>query len=164
MGKRIGLLVPALALMLFGCAKPYVLLQEGKPLSGYSKIDVEVVADRFLQTKKADAHYDGYAKSCDDMKNVVGGMVRSWLAQNFHGHAGGPAAKLTIDVTDFFTGSGAARLFLGSMANGHLETTCTITGGHSFSTHAKIAGVGLDKIMAYRGTAKAINVYIGDHL
>jgi hypothetical protein len=163
MKKMLALLVLG-GLMVGGCVKPYIQETEGTPLSNYSSIKVSVDSKAFLKTKEGDAHYDGYAKSCEDMNNVITSSVNSWLAANFHGKEGAPAANLVITVEDFYTGSGAARFFLGAAANGHLNVTATITGGHAYRVNAEIAGVGTDKYFAYKRVASATNNYINDHL
>ena len=163
MKKTIALAATAGFLLLAGCVKPYMLLSAGKPLSSYSAIKVSVDATRFLQTKQGDAHYDGYVKSCDDMKNVITNRINTWTAAEFHGTPGGPVANLKIEVDDFYTGSGAARFFLGDAANGHLDVSATISGGHSYRVHAVIQGVGMDKLAAYMRVSSASANYIKDH-
>jgi hypothetical protein len=162
--KKMLALLMLTGLLIGGCGKPYILVTEGTPLSSYSSIKVYVDARAFLKGKEGDAHYDGYVKSCEDMKNVISGNVNTWMAANFHGKAGAPAANLVITVEDFYTGSGAARFFLGAMANGHLNVTAAITGGHSYRVNAVIEGVGTDKYFAYKAVARASNIYIQDHL
>ena len=161
--KKMLALAAAGFLMLTGCVKQYQVVSAGAPLSTYSTIKVTVDAARFLQTKQGDKHYDGYVKSCDDMRGVISGRINNWVASNFQGKAGGPVAELKITVDDFYTGSGAARFFLGDAANGHLNVSCTITGGHEFRSNAQIAGVGTDKLEAYWHVASACNNYIKDH-
>ncbi|HXC64636.1 MAG TPA: hypothetical protein VNZ67_09770 [bacterium] len=163
MKKMLALATAASFLLLAGCVKQYQVESAGTPLSTYSTIKVTVDAARFLQTKEGDKHYDGYVKSCDDMRGVITGRINNWVASNFHGTTGGPVANLKITVDDFYTGSGAARFFLGDAANGHLNVSCTITGGHQFLSHAEIAGVGTDKLEAYWHVASACNSYIMDH-
>ena len=163
MKKMLAVLVLT-GLFAAGCVKPYMLLSSGTPLSNYSAIHVVVDATRFLKNKEGDPHYDGYAKSCQDMRNVITKRIDNWLAANFQGKAGAPAATLTVTVDDFHTGSGAARFFLGDAANGHLDVSCEITGGHLFRVHAVIEGIGMDKLASYMHVASSSESYIKDHL
>jgi hypothetical protein len=150
-------------LFLASCANPYVRVTDGTPLSQYSKIYVKLDATEFLATKLGDAHYDGYAASVVDMRNLVTKQINNWLAANFVGKPGAPAALLVLKIDDFYTGSGAARFFLGSMADGHLDVVGKITGGHVFRVNVKIQGFGFDKVMAYNQLAKDTDRYIADH-
>jgi hypothetical protein len=140
------------------------------PLGSYSSISVSTDAKDFLAKIADDPHYDGYVKSCQDANDVVAKGVSNWISEKFVG-SGSKALKLRASISEFKSGSGAARFFLGNAANGYIVYHVQFLDGtnaiYDEFIRADISAnslPGMEKLDAYRMIARKINNFIKNHM
>lgn len=127
--KRIAGLVLAAGIFLAACTPGKVIIQPSTSIKAYGGLDVEITSQSFLATMQGKKNYDNYVALCAEAEKQLGGHVKNWAATKWQGTAGRRHLTVKLELQEYNTGSGAAKFFLGSVANGHIVYLVTLMDG-----------------------------------
>lgn len=111
----LGLLV---ALGVTACTPGKVMIKPDQPIKRYGSLNIVVTSQNFLNTIKGSEKYDNYVALAAESDKLIQGHMANWAAKNWVGTKGNRALTVRVDLKEYNTGSAAAKIFLGGMANG----------------------------------------------
>jgi len=127
--KKTLALLAGIALLATACTPGKVIMAPSAPIKSYSRLVVVHDASNYLKEIAGKPNADKYQTLVAEADKQLGGHVRKWAAERWHGTPSGRPLTVKLELLHYNTGSLAAKIFLGSVANGGIGYAVSLLDG-----------------------------------